>query len=184
MSAFDDVLRRVYAYEGKYDNDPADAGGETFRGISRRYAPRWPGWAIIDKVKKAGGSVLALVDPDLEKLADAFYREKWDRLRLGELTSGALACKIYQQHVLMGESWTIQRVQESVNLYCGKSIAVDGLIGDGTIRAINEAESMGKSLYIIRSITTAQLAYHESRVKSKPDQLRFLCGWSNRAWGD
>lgn len=35
--------------EGGYVNDPKDLGGETYRGISRRFNPQWSGWSLIDK---------------------------------------------------------------------------------------------------------------------------------------
>ena len=35
-------------HEGGYSFDPDDAGGETYKGISRRFNPQWSGWKIID----------------------------------------------------------------------------------------------------------------------------------------
>ena len=35
----DDILAAILRREGVYDNDPADAGGETAYGISKRYHP-------------------------------------------------------------------------------------------------------------------------------------------------
>lgn len=35
--------------KGKHTKYPADPGGETYSGISRRYNPNWDGWVFIDK---------------------------------------------------------------------------------------------------------------------------------------
>lgn len=36
-------------HEGGYVNDPDDKGGETYKGIARKFNPDWKGWKIIDK---------------------------------------------------------------------------------------------------------------------------------------
>ena len=52
MADFHKALKRTAKYEGGYVNDPADAGGETYKGISRRANPKWDGWQLIDAHKK------------------------------------------------------------------------------------------------------------------------------------
>ena len=51
MADFTKAYALTAAYEGGYVDDPEDAGGETYRGISRRYHPSWQGWQIIDTLK-------------------------------------------------------------------------------------------------------------------------------------
>ncbi len=52
--SFAEALKHTLEFEGGYANDPADRGGETFRGISRKNWPRWSGWDLIDQVKRKG----------------------------------------------------------------------------------------------------------------------------------
>mgnify|MGYP002957326922 CR=1 FL=1 len=39
MANFNEEFKKVILVEGGYVNDPDDAGGETYLGISRRYNP-------------------------------------------------------------------------------------------------------------------------------------------------
>jgi hypothetical protein len=47
--SFDRALAFVLLWEGGHSNDPDDAGGETYRGVSRKKNPQWPGWEFVDK---------------------------------------------------------------------------------------------------------------------------------------
>jgi len=53
MAIFDEAFEKTAAIEGGYVLDPDDAGGETYKGISRRFNPSWGGWDKIDEMKKA-----------------------------------------------------------------------------------------------------------------------------------
>ncbi len=92
--SFEEALDHTLQFEGGYANDPADRGGETFRGISRVSHPDWPGWAEIDHYKrelarrdgisnwrsKANWRKLDAVtanDRDLARLVAEFYRKKF-----------------------------------------------------------------------------------------------------------
>ena len=55
MANFNEEFKKVILVEGGYVNDPDDAGGETYLGISRRYNPNSKIWNIIDNVKKQYG---------------------------------------------------------------------------------------------------------------------------------
>jgi lysozyme family protein len=44
--SFEDTMKHVEEMEGGWANNPADSGGETFRGIARNFHKSWPGWAI------------------------------------------------------------------------------------------------------------------------------------------
>ena len=52
MATFEDAYKKVVKVEGSYVCDSDDSGGETYKGISRRYNPKWEGWPIIDNYKK------------------------------------------------------------------------------------------------------------------------------------
>jgi lysozyme family protein len=48
--------------EGGYANNKADNGGETFRGIARKFWGSWKGWSIIDGIKKQYGTTAAIIN--------------------------------------------------------------------------------------------------------------------------
>lgn len=182
--AFDNVMRLEVGSASGFENDPLDMGGMTWCGISRRHNPNWAGWELIDSMRASGevprrGSVKGL-----DELTEAFYFDKWRGLLLDKLDDSALACKVFQQAVVMGQVWTVKGLQSACNLYGAIVVHVDGVMGNGTVSAINALCSKGKGVYLVRSITAAQLAFHEDMARRKPEQVRFLCGWSNRAWAD
>jgi len=45
------AIIKVLKSEGGHANDPDDGGGETYRGIARKFWPQWAGWKIIDAAK-------------------------------------------------------------------------------------------------------------------------------------
>lgn len=53
MADFKTAYKKIEAAEGGYCFDPDDAGGETYKGISRKANPNWDGWISIDAIKKA-----------------------------------------------------------------------------------------------------------------------------------
>ena len=52
MADFQEAYDILYTHEGDYANDPDDYGGETYKGVSRRYQTTWKGWTIIDELKR------------------------------------------------------------------------------------------------------------------------------------
>ncbi len=59
---FQKALAHTLEFEGGYANDPADSGGETFRGISRRNWPQWEGWPLIDQAKVKGNKTAKTIN--------------------------------------------------------------------------------------------------------------------------
>ena len=52
MADFNKAYKATMGHEGGYVDDPADKGGETYKGIARRYNPGWGGWKQIDPLFK------------------------------------------------------------------------------------------------------------------------------------
>jgi lysozyme family protein len=88
---FEDGYKQTAQFEGGYANVPGDKGGETFRGISRRSHPNWPGWKLIDFVKETEGHAARTIDrhfdndQEMKKLVEEFYKTNyWDPLSKGD----------------------------------------------------------------------------------------------------
>lgn len=71
MATFNDAFKKLVKTEGSYVCDSDDSGGETYRGISRRYNPKWEGWNIIDTYKRSyrGKPLSKVLDAD-DRLQD------------------------------------------------------------------------------------------------------------------
>ncbi len=83
MAIFDAAFEKTAAIEGGYVFDPDDAGGETYKGISRRFNPSWGGWDKIDEVKKA--------NPRKRKFDNIFDQD--DALQLSKMMTSQYCSK-------------------------------------------------------------------------------------------
>lgn len=110
MNLFDYALNLVLKHEGGYVNDPADPGGETIYGISRRHHPE--AWAT-GRPSKAQASLI-------------YRRDYWDRLRCDELPA-PVAVLLFDTAVNCGCKRAVQLLQRAI------SVADDGSLGAVTI---------------------------------------------------
>ena len=111
MVTFDSCFDKVLGSEGAYVNDPADPGGETKFGISRRAHPN---------EDIAGLTV--------ERARAIYRRDYWDQLRAEELPQ-ALRYWIFDTAVNCGTGFAGESLQRA----CG--VLPDGDIGPRTLSA-------------------------------------------------
>jgi lysozyme family protein len=55
MAHFKTAYALTMGHEGIYSNNPKDRGGETYKGIARKFHPSWEGWKAIDRMKNKPG---------------------------------------------------------------------------------------------------------------------------------
>ena len=178
---FKEALKHTLEFEGGYANDPADRGGETFRGVSRKNWPGWDGWNIIDKLKFQGIKKPRDIDTVLKNdqdmaglVADFYKRNFWEPFdRLG-LPPRATA-KLFDTAVNVGVGQAVKFLQQSLN-DCGESLVVDGKIGPATQAALVPCTDS-----LVDIIAKKQAAFYRAIVAKRPDQKKFLNGWLRRA---
>lgn len=117
MAKFDEEFDKVILAEGGYVNDPDDAGGETYLGISRKNNPKWAGWRIIDNIKKKYGTknITSRLKKDaaLNNSAKLIYKQKyWDVLELDDIPSQGIAHQLFDTCVNCGKSAAIRIAQQ------------------------------------------------------------------------
>jgi lysozyme family protein len=121
MASFDIAYPGIKRWEGGYAsgafaasiNDP---GGETYRGIARKFNPNWSGWKTIDGRKPISYNK---VFSDLEPAVAAYYKsEFWDKLGLGGLKDQNSANIILDMVVNQtgGSYWMITRALGDMSL--------------------------------------------------------------------
>jgi lysozyme family protein len=170
-------------HEGGYANDPTDAGGETYMGISRVYNPSWYGWGIIDEAK--GDNFPSCLDND-EELQDAvedFYKDKyWDVNRLDQFPQ-AVSNEMFDTGVNMGISRAAKFLQTALN-YLNRNgslfsdLVVDGKIGPATLRAFNTVEKDAD--IIVKMLNTLQGNHYMEYMSKSPTQEKYARGWFKR----
>jgi lysozyme family protein len=179
MAIFDEAFDITMGHEGGYSNDPHDAGGETYRGISRRYHPTWSGWNVIDDTKPNIDN--DELDPYVREFYEAHY---WDRLRLDDFWSQSIANEMFDTAVNMGVRRAGKFLQECLN-YLNRNeslfsdLVVDGIIGPASIDALNEISEQDGDI-LLTMLNVCQGRHYMEYMKKSPTQERYARGWFTR----
>lgn len=126
MADFKQAFKKIIFNEGGYANDPDDAGGETYMGISRRAHPNAIIWKHVDavtaKYKTAKEINANLKDnAELNKEIEAIYKsDYWNVFNLDNEKSQRLATQIFDDAVNRGVNATkaaINRVRNEMAMF-------------------------------------------------------------------
>jgi lysozyme family protein len=163
--AFSVAIEFTLKHEGGWSKDPADPGGETYHGISRRAHPTWEGWQRVDELADKSAFSLAL-----DLAVRAFYRRHyWDPI-YGDQLPPRLALVIFDWAVHGGVDRAIRSLQKLVGS------PPDGVFGPETLASVTKY--MDRS--IARSMVERRRASNGSLIESNPKLERFRNGWANR----
>lgn len=120
MADFKTAYKKIEAAEGSYCFDPDDAGGETYKGISRRANPNWDGWISIDAIKKAHPTTFKGIlkkTSELEKKVQDLYKDKyWDCFELDDVPNQLVAEQMFDTAVNQGQTAAIKFAQRVLDL--------------------------------------------------------------------
>jgi len=188
MATFDQAYKITSGHEGGYANNPADTGGETYAGISRKWNGSWPGWVKVDAAKKRAGNTDRLdkiLAGDLDLQADIFRFYKinyFDANNLSALVDQKLAEKLYDIGVNMGVRKAAEVLQEAINLTNNNgrayaNIAQDGKVGKATIGAAN-GHPRKELLYKV--VQALQAERYLNIMRNNPSQEVFAATWFSR----
>lgn len=160
----------VLEQEGLYDVNPADPGGETFRGISRKNWAEWLGWQKVDGWKKVPGFPQnTLNDPALLESVKNFYKVNfWDRAKCDYLPT-FFAIALFDSAVNQNVEPAVTIMQRALK------VKDDGIIGEMTIAAANTAPPRAKTLMLAH-----RLRYYHRTIVSKPNLEVFSLDWFHR----
>ena len=157
MSNFTKIINHIIQDEGGYVNDPADAGGETKYGITKRTFPD-----------------LDIKNLSLAEATDIYRRFYWIPSKAERLPEDIQAV-YFEMVVNMGQGSAVKVLQKACNAI-GSQLKVDGRIGNLTITA---SKRLSKDRLI-----AYQVLYYAQLATRKPDQERFYYGWFLRAIKD
>ena len=148
------ALSFTMAAEGAYSYRQADTGLQTYKGISRKWNPKWVGWNTIDKAlekypelkipyKKPPASIHKLnfelnVNEELEYLIYDFYYENYYTKCGAWNIGGKLAVVLFDMAVLSGYKRSGKTLQKCLNIHFKTNLVVDSQVGSGTLKVLNE----------------------------------------------
>lgn len=195
--AFLRACRDLMPIEGGWENDPTDAGGETYRGLSRRHNPDLPLWRLVDQYKGRGltGAKLTAAldqDPDVQATVQAvYYARYWTPNQLDQVSAVPLcepvAAEMFDTGVNQGVGTAARYLQRALNALNrdGKlypDLGEDGVIGRKTIGALTTLSRGGAheidSLLTIMNVM--QGADYLAIMRAHGDQEKYCRGWFSR----
>lgn len=164
------AIPEILKHEGGFNDIKEDRGGATNYGISLVFLK-----SINEDINDDGRidwlDIKSLSQDDAKQLYwDNFWKPLYDR------TSEKLGIKLFDTAVNAGNGRAHMILQQSLQSL-GSKISVDGVIGNQTMSEI--AKYSDKD--ILNAYCIAQLNFYKGIVAKKPDQVKFLGGWTNRA---
>jgi len=153
-------LKFVLQDEGGNDDDPADAGGRTSRGITQR---EYNAWCQLHN--SPAGDVWQATDATV---AAIYYQQYWlpycDALPKGE---DYIA---FDMFVNMGQRQGIILLQR------GLGVTADGALGVVTMAAAQAANVKD----LIGKVSDLKVAFYKEIEREHPQDVKFDRGWMNR----
>jgi len=169
MNNFDIAIEKLLKNEGGYVNDPDDLGGETYKGITRKYNPDWIGWKTIDACDNKDEITAS---PALDNQVKLFYRENyWNKLNGDRIRDIEIAISIFDFAVNAGLRTSIIITKRCLG------INGDRIIGETTLTALN---TVIPELFLLR-FTVEKIKHYTEICKKNKKQKKFFFGWVLRA---
>lgn len=153
---FNKAVEKLLELEGGYVNDPADPGGETRFGISKRSYPD-----------------LDIANLSRDEAIEIYHRDWWEKYGYGRIEYDRLAEKVFDLSVNMGPRKAHGFLQVAVILSGGEKIHADGIIGPKTIAAVNSHPHVR---YLLARFKLLAIKHYVNLGNP-----RFLTGWIKRA---
>lgn len=174
LDYFSVAWSKTGAAEGKYSNNPKDPGGETM-------------WGITQRVARVCGYTGAMMDMPRSVATQIAKTEYWDPLRLDEISaiSPGIAEELFDTNINMWGGAAARFLQRSLNALNREQadfldIPVDGLIGPGTVDALNsfiKRRGTAGALVMLRCLNALQLAEYLRQTEVLPAKEQFFFGW-------
>lgn len=172
MADYNEAYRLVAKNEGGYSNTAGDTGGETFAGLTRRDWPNWPGWKKIDTFK-GQSKFISIVNSSkdlLDSVKQLFKDNYWNPIKGDLISDQQLANQAFDAAINMGVSRAQRWLQAS------SGVAVDLIIGSGTISAINAS----KQPEMYNKFLELRKAKYIEIINNDPSQAKFRNSWFSR----
>jgi len=187
MADFEEAYQITLGNEGGYDNDPDDAGGETYKGVARRYWPNWKGWRIVDAGKDETTFPANLERIGvLQDLVKEHYKEQfWNPFWGDDISNQSVANELFDTGVNMGISRAVKFLQVGLNVLNrnGKlyaDIVDDGDFGTNTFNALNSYLAQDDPDLLYKVINILQGNHYIEYMKKSSIQEKYARGWFKR----
>lgn len=157
-------------HEGGYVFDKNDPGGETYKGVSRRGAPTWAGWQLIERHRAEAGFPANLDgDAALQDAVRSFYNLQYWGPAGCDAVPDPLKYELFDFAVNAGRVTAIKVLQQAAG-----ADAIDGVLGPNTLLRAQSADPGS----LLRRFFGYAIQHYTHIPQETRD--RFLAGWMNR----
>ena len=153
---FAEALQALLKHEGGYVNHPADPGGMTNLGVTKRVWEEWVGHSVTETVMR---------DLKPEDVAPLYKRKYWDKVQ-GDFLPDGVDLAVFDAAVNSGPGRAAKWLQEMVGA------KADGVIGPQTLTTVEQIDPKK----LVADYNAHRLAF----LKGLPTFPTFGKGWSNR----
>jgi len=168
--SFTDAYDITSKHEGRYANHKLDRGGETYKGIARKFHPKWEGWVLLDSFPVGRKDHFASKDKILQHMVVDFYKEKfWDPIDKYPLEQD-VKIYLYDYSVNSGHKNAYKAFQRALG------VKPDGVIGKQTLHAYARTGSS----FVIK-LKKERDKFYSRIIKKNPSQKVFGKGWYGRS---
>ena len=184
MNRFDECVNVVVGFEGGFSDHPQDSGGKTKYGITA---------STLESAKAKGWvpSNITIKNIKLDHAKTIYKKGYWDAVQADSLPH-PLDLIMFDSAVNHGPNAAVKLLQKSLNaLLPYTELAVDGIIGPLTLRAVNDYVGLGivpgmypnsNIRYLCIDVLLNRVELYSSIVNNNRSQEKFLRGWLNRVF--
>jgi lysozyme family protein len=156
MATFDQAIGTILEHEGGYTFNPADPGGETNFGISKRQYPN-----------------LDVKNLTVDQAKEIYKRDYW---KYDGIQNQDVATKVFDMAVNMGPPTAHRLLQMALNAL-GQDVTVDGVLGPQTQSATNRVDPER----LLQELRAQAAVRYADIVLGNQSERTFLLGWMRRA---
>jgi len=169
---FSDAIGQTLKNEGGLTDNPNDPGGITKYGISLRFLQE-NGIDVNNDGTINGKDVENLTVPEATSIYKLYF---WEKFKIFLIDNQILANKVFDLSVNMGGNQAIKLLQEALNMHVTPPLVIDGVIGQNTLRAIDNI-----SLHVLMGdYRLCANLFYEHLIAQNPNFKVFLDGWLKR----
>ena len=169
---FEEAAKEIKKIEKGYANHPSDPGGKTRWGISE--------W--LARAYKYDGKMKNL---PWKKAKEIYYKEYWHRNKYNKIKNRRIAKEVLEQAInlptIVFKSRKVLKanyhLQKAYCLASDEEIAVDGIIGNETLEAVNNCPEI---IQLFNILNGYQAKHYLEIVETHPELEDFVNGWFNK----
>jgi len=154
-------INNIIDIEGGYVDHPNDPGGETKYGITKRIARKY-------------GYKGDMKDLPVETAREIYYSQYIIEPKFHLLTDPKIQYEAFEQGVNMGQHRAVRHLQKAYNAIHYQVIQVDGIVGNQTLKAVNNSiysNDIFKAMNVLQGAYYIELTQNDNKYKS------FIRGW-------